>query len=359
MSTIQDIAKLGQSIWLDCMSRHLLSSGKLQWYIQNGVRGVILNPFIWEHTLKETSDYDAQIHQLIEAGQSLPQIYEALLVQDVQQMADLLLPLFEKTDGVHGYVAVSATPYQQPDEGTAFQAIQRIQRAINRPNLLFKVPATPEGAHLLQQLTQAGICTLADMIFSPEQHQRMLEAFVQGLEQRQASGQPVSKVRSMAAVYIAPLDQPGIAENRIGVAFAKTLYQSFQDFLDSERWLKLEAEDAVPQHLAWSHTLPLDTSLPPTYYLDRLIGAHTIHVAQQSALEAFFKRGKQDIPAATLEEDVSEAREQLAGANIEEAGTTAQKIYLEQWLKAHAGVMEQIEQKRDNFLLSRSAAVGK
>ncbi|RME01708.1 MAG: bifunctional transaldolase/phosoglucose isomerase, partial [Calditrichaeota bacterium] len=319
MSKLQELAKLGQSIWYDYIRRAFITSGELQGLIDLGLRGVTSNPSIFEKAIAGSADYDEAIRELINQNKSVSEIYEALALQDVQQAADLFLPVYESTERLDGYVSLEVSPSLAHDtEGTIAEA-KRLHAALNRPNIMIKVPATPAGYPAITELIASGINVNATLIFSLNHYLAVAEAYMAGLEQLSQKGGDLSGVASVASFFISRVDTAVDHElaakgneslqGRIGIANAKISYNTFQELLQSERWQKLARAGAQVQRLLWASTGTKNPSYPDTLYVDQLIGPYTVNTVPPATFNAFLDHG---VVAPTIEEAVDQAREQLA-----------------------------------------------
>jgi transaldolase/glucose-6-phosphate isomerase len=304
----------GQSIWLDNISRDLLLSGELRhWVEHEGIRGVTSNPSIFEKAIAKGSDYDPSARALIAqgAGDALD-VFEQLAVTDIQLGCDVLRPVWEESDGRDGFVSLEVSPHLAKDtEGTIAEA-RRLAEAVQRDNLMIKVPATPEGIPAIQALIAEGIHVNVTLLFAIDAYEAVHRAYLSGLETRLARGQSVAGIASVASFFISRIDaavglqiemrlEQETCEDRrrrlkalnakVAIANAKLAYARFLETLASERWAKLAAAGADPQRVLWASTATKDPSLPKTLYVDELIGRHTVNTLPHTTLAAFRKEG--------------------------------------------------------------------
>ncbi|GAF76272.1 unnamed protein product, partial [marine sediment metagenome] len=206
MTRLHQLAKLGQAIWFDYIRRSFITSGDLQALIDEGLRGVTSNPSIFEKAIAGSTDYDDALHRLVEEGKTAEEIYEELALDDIQQAADLLRPVYDETDGADGYVSLEVSPNLAYDtEGTIAEA-RRLFAALARPNVMIKVPATPDGIPAIETLIGDGINVNVTLIFSLAQYEAVAEAYIAGLEKLAANGGDVSQVASVASFFISRVD---------------------------------------------------------------------------------------------------------------------------------------------------------
>ncbi len=321
MGKLQDLNDHGQSIWLDYIRRSFLSSGGLKEMIDKGVRGVTSNPSIFEKAIAGSADYDEALRRLVGEGKSVEAIYEALAMEDIAKAADVLRPLYERTNGLDGYVSFEVSPTLARDTDGTVEAAQRLFRGLDRPNVMIKVPATEEGIPALEQLISDGINVNVTLIFSLEHYRAVALAFLAGLERRVAAGGDVSGIASVASVFISRVDtavdnalkkinSPGALalSGNIAIDNAKTIYALFQELFSGERWAKLATRGARVQRLLWASTGAKNPLYSDTQYLDGLIGKDTVNTVPPHTLQAFLDHGT---VASTLSEGLDQARANL------------------------------------------------
>ena len=326
MSKFDQLAELGQAIWLDFIRRSLITSGELQSLLDEGVRGVTSNPTILNKAIAGSNDYDADIRRLAGDGGSLKEIYEALALDDIGNTADLLRPVYDRTGGLDGYVSLEVSPKLAHDtEGTIDEA-RRLFGTLDRPNVMIKVPATSAGIPAIKTLIGDGININVTLIFSLESYRVVTDAYLAGLEQLSASGGAPSKVASVASFFVSRIDTdvdrqldvlqarhphsplPGSLKGKVAIASAKSAYALFKEIFAGERWARLAAQGARVQRPLWASTSAKNPAYPDTIYVDPLIGPHTVNTAPPVTLDAFRDHGT---VALTIEDGLDEAREQL------------------------------------------------
>jgi transaldolase len=322
------IQEFGQSVWLDFIRRSMLDSGELERLIEeDGLRGVTVNPTILEHAIRQTDDYDQAIEALVVKGKTPAGIYELLAVEDVQRAADLFRPLYERTEGRHGYVSLEVSPRLAYDtEGTIDEA-RRFWRELDRPNVLIKVPSTREGLPAIQQLIGEGINVNVTLLFGLPRYREVADAYIGGLEARLARGEPVNRVASVASFFLSRIDvlvdpmleelmegegpkaeQAAALHGQVAVASAKVAYQIYQEIFESTRFRKLADHGARVQRLLWASTSTKNPAYSDVKYVELLIGRDTVNTIPTETLEAFRDHGE---AAPTLKEDVDYARQVL------------------------------------------------
>ena len=322
MSRLNDLSNLGQAVWYDNLRRGLLTSGELQKLLDAGVRGVTSNPTILERAIAGSTDYDDALHTLVDEGVSNEGIYEALVFEDIRRTADLLAPIYEATGGADGFVSLEVSPHLAHDEAATIAAAKRYVAALNRPNVMIKVPATPAGMGAVEHLVGAGVSVNVTLVFSQHQYEAVAEAYLSGLEHLVKQGGDPTQVASVASVFVsridtvvdAQLDKRGDdrAERLRGaaaIANAKLIYASFERLFSGSRWARLAQQGAKVQRPLWASTGVKDPLYPDTYYADALIGAHTVNTMPPKALQAFRERGT---VRATLSGGLEQAEQDLA-----------------------------------------------
>jgi transaldolase len=322
MSKLNELANLGQSIWLDYIRRAFIDSGELQQLIKRGIRGVTSNPTIFEKAIAGSADYDCALKQMTADGKSDQEIYETLVIADVGSAADLLRPVYDATDGLDGYVSLEVNPSLAHDSEGTVQEGRRLFTTLNRPNVMIKVPATAAGIPAITRLISEGINVNVTLMFSLDHYDRVAEAYLSGLEQLLANGGDLKKVASVASFFISRVDsavdhvleKSGNQElqGKISVANAKMVYQRFRQIFSSDRWKKLVLAGAQVQRVLWASTGTKNPLYPDTLYVDALIGAHTVNTVPPATLNAFLDHGN---GAATIETEVAEAEAQISQLN--------------------------------------------
>jgi len=319
MNKLSELAELGQAVWLDYIRRSFITSGELQELVADGLAGVTSNPTIFEKAIAGSTDYDETLHELVDAGKDAQEIYEALVMDDIKQAADVLRPVYERTEGADGYVSLEARPALAHDtEGTIAEA-RHLFSALNRPNVMIKVPATPAGIPAIQALIGEGINVNVTLMFSLAQHRAVAEAYIAGLEKLAAAGGDVTRVASVASFFVSRVDaavdqaleEIGEAElqGKIAIANARSAYALFRDTFSGARWERLASRGARVQRPLWASTSTKNPLYPDTLYVDSLIGSDTVNTLPPATLQAFLDHGR---VAAALEADPDEAQAQLA-----------------------------------------------
>jgi transaldolase len=320
MNSIHSLQKLGQSVWLDYISRSLLTSGELKHLQTDGVTGVTSNPSIFQKSFCETTDYDSAIKAILKSQPNLdvPGIYEKLAIEDIQAAADSLRPIYESTQGVDGFVSLEVSPLLSAHtQGTLTEA-QRLWKLVNRPNLMIKVPATPEGVPAIEALIAQGINVNATLIFSLSQYEQVAMAYIRGLEKNPSPG----KVASVASFFISRIDtvidksleNVGTPEGlgmcgKSAVACAKLVYRRLNEIFYSKPFEKQKSRGAKVQKLVWGSTGTKNPKYSDVIYVEEIIGPDTINTIPMTTLKAFMDHGK---PRLSLVEEVQTAETNLS-----------------------------------------------
>ena len=327
MTKIHELAELGQAVWLDYIRRSFVTGGQLKALIDLGVRGITSNPTIFEKAIAHSNDYDADIQHLTARGKSVDEIFLALAVEDIQQAADLLRPVYDRTSGADGYVSLEVNPTLARDSAGTLAEARHLWSLVNRPNLMVKIPATKEGLPAISSAIAAGININVTLIFALERYDEVMEAYLSSLEQRLANGQPLDQIASVASFFVSRVDskvdkllqglesqggpqaeQASRLMGRAAVANARLAYTRFKAIFQDQRFNRLYEHGAHVQRPLWASTSTKNPSYSDILYVQELIGAQTINTLPQETLEAFLDHG---VVRLTLEEGKDQARQDL------------------------------------------------
>ncbi len=372
-----EVQNYGQSIWIDNIRRKLLDDGTFQKLIDEmGVVGVTSNPAIFQKAIGESDDYDETIANFLDL--SPEEIYERLAVEDIQQATDLFMPIYEETNGRDGYVSLEVSPVLAHNTKGTIAEARRLFEAVGRPNVMIKIPATPEGIPAIEETIAAGINVNVTLIFAIENYIQVAEAFIRGLERRLDQGQDVSRIASVASFFLSRIDtlidkslENNIhaskiqgdttrvqANNRllgqIAVASAKLAYKRFQEMFYGERFARLREAGAWVQRPLWASTSTKNPTYPDTLYVDRLIGKDTVNTLPPNTLEAFADHGTAS--GETILEDIDEAESLLnmlteVGIELDQITNRLQSDGVEAFATAFDELIRQVASKCD-FLQS-------
>jgi transaldolase len=294
MTTIQHLRELGQSLWLDSISRPMLDDGRLQRYVTElGVTGLTSNPTIFDEAIG-TGAYDQDIARKAREGKSGEALFTELALDDLRRAAELFRPAFEATRGVDGWVSMELSPLLAADTAGSVRAAAEIHRMAALPNLFVKIPGTPAGVDAIEQSIFEGIPVNVTLLFSPEQYLASANAYLRGIERRLAAGRsPV--VASVASLFVSRWDKavadrvPAMMRNRLGIAIAQRTYVAYLGLYSSARWKELAAAGARPQRLLWASTGTKDPSVPESLYAEAFAAPDTIDTLPEKTLLALSK----------------------------------------------------------------------
>jgi transaldolase len=333
---LREVEALGQSVWLDNLSRQLLDDGELSRLIEDdGLSGVTSNPSIFEKSIGHSDRYDDMVRELARETDEPQEIFEQLAYRDIRDAADLLRPTFERTQGHDGYVSFELPSSLAHDAEGSVAAAQKHRSAIDRPNVLIKVPGTEAGVTAFEQLTGLGVNVNVTLLFAVSRYEEIAEAYLRGLEHRVERGEPVDRSASVASFFVSRVDTKIDAElehlgrselrGRAAVANAKLAYESFGRIFSGPRWERLAAQGANVQRPLWGSTSTKNPDYPDTLYVDELIGPHTVNTMPDETLAAARDHAT---PARTVDRDL-EGAHQVMNA-VREAGVDVDHIVLHQ-----------------------------
>ena len=348
MTILSDVKALGQQIWLDNLSRSLIQSGELAKMLQQGVCGVTSNPAIFQKAFAGDALYADEIAALKQQNLSAKQRYETLAIADVQAACDVCLPEFEASGGKTGFVSLEVSPELAHDAAGTVAEARRLHAAINRKNVLIKVPTTDAGVEALQQLVAGGLSINLTLLFSRAQTLKAYAAYVRGLEARLAEGKPVDGIQVVASFFLSRIDNaldatlPEALQGKEAIALAKAAYDDWEKFFSSPEFAGLAAKGANRMQLLWASTGVKNPAYPDTLYVDSLIGAHTVNTVPDATLQAFIDHGT---AKATLADNTQEAFAQLAevgklGIDLEALAERLQQDGLQQFSDAFEKLLQ-------------------
>ena len=316
MKATQRLHDLGQSLWLDNITRGLLTKGTLRHYIAElSVTGLTSNPTIYDHAIKNTEFYNDAIQQKVRAGKSGEALFFELALEDLTQAADLFRPISDATGGTDGWVSLEVSPLLAYDTAGSIKEATKLHDRAERPNLFIKIPGTPEGLPAIEETIFKGVPVNVTLLFSREQYVAAAGAYMRGIERRIEAGLGPA-VGSVASLFISRWDKavmekvPEALRNRLGIAIAKRTYKANQDLLASPRWQKLAGAGAQPQRLLWASTGTKDPKASDVLYIEALAAPSTINTMPEETLLAFADHGKVN---DVLPVDGGDAEEILAG----------------------------------------------
>jgi transaldolase len=356
-SRLHRLSALGQSVWIDYLSRDLIESGALAKAIaEDAVVGVTSNPSIFQKALAQGHAYDDQI-ATSNAGNA-ESIFLDLALRDIATACDLLRPVWDRTQARDGYVSIEVEPTLAADTEATIGQATHFHEAIARPNLLVKIPATDAGIPAIEDMTARGYSINVTLIFSLGRHRQIAEAYLRGLQRLIAAGDDPSRVHSVASFFVSRVDTETDSrlsqidredlKGRLGVANAKLAYQQYDELFSGEHWETLAAAGASKQRCLWASTSTKDPSLRDTLYVEELIGPETISTMPSETIHAFQDHGR---VALTLESDLEDAKHlfnQLyaAGVDYDDIVATLEREGIEKFRASFAQLLEEIAQKR-------------
>ncbi len=321
MKATQQLHDLGESLWLNNISRGLLTSGTLDRYIREfSVTGLTSNPTIFEHAIKNTTLYDEEIRLKSLKVKSGEALFLELALQDLTRAADLFAPIHKATGGMDGWVSLEVSPLLAYDTRRTLEAAELLHSRANRPNLFVKIPGTHQGLHAIEEAIFAGIPINVTLLFSHEQYLWAARAYTRGIERRIKAGLDPA-VHSVASLFISRWDkavlgkEPEGLRDRLGLAVAKQTYKAHHDLLNSQSWRKLASEGAFVQRLVWASTGTKDPEASDVMYINALAAPNTINTMPEATLLAFAERGQ---VSGVLPEDGGDSEEVLK--SFERAG---------------------------------------
>ncbi len=339
---MHELHQAGQSVWLDYIDRPMLSNGDLETFIsEDALMGMTSNPTIFEKALAEGTSYDEQVAS-IEGAVSVSEAFETIAATDVRDACDVFRGVYDKTEGVDGYVSLEVSPKLARDTAGTIAEAKRLWKLVDRPNLMIKVPGTVEGAPAVEELIASGINVNVTLLFAIEAHARVIEAYIAGLEQRVAKGEPVNRMASVASFFVSRVDsavdkkldekaanashekaRAAIQElcGKAAIANAKLAYALFEHSFSGARWELLSKRGAHVQRPLWASTSTKNPAYRDVMYVEQLIGPNTVNTLPPATLEAFRDHGEVRV---TVNENVEAARELLS--EIESRGISMDEI---------------------------------
>ncbi len=298
MKATQELHDLGQSLWLDNITRDLLDNGTLKRYIEDfSITGLTSNPTIFEHAISKSKSYDTEIGRLVSTGLSGEQLFFELALQDLTRAADLFGPVHQRTAGNDGFVSLEVSPLLAYDTKKSVDAAKLLHNKGNRPNLFIKIPGTSEGVPAIEEAIASGIAVNVTLLFSLKHYLASADAYIRGLEKRVAAGLSPD-VRSVASVFVSRWDGatmekvPVPLRDKLGIAIGQQIYKAYRDMLDSDRWQRLANSGARPQRLLFASTGTKDPKASDVLYIGALAAPNTVNTMPEKTLIAFSEHGK-------------------------------------------------------------------
>lgn len=367
MSTnpLLELGRLGQSVWLDDITRGMLDEGLLAALIEHdGVTGLTSNPAIFAEAMMKDPRYGAAIASLVPSTRTATELFEALAVDDLRRAADLFRPAYEKTDGRDGYVSMEVSPQLAYDARLSVTEACRLWNRLDRPNAMIKIPGTVPGLEAIRELIASGINVNVTLLFSPDRYQAAAEAYLSGIEDRLAAGRDVSRVASVASFFVSRIDtlvdaqldelfargQPAAkhVRGKAAVACACRAYEVYTEILASERWQRLQSRGARMQRLLWASTSTKDPAYSPVKYVDELVAPDTVVTIPLKTLEAYRRLGRPEVLLEHRLAQASDEREALErlGIDLEQVADTLEQEGVRKFIEPFERLQRWLEEQR-------------
>lgn len=364
---LKKLESLGQSIWIDFISRDLIKSGRLLKLIrEDGLRGMTSNPTIFEKAISSGEDYDKDILEMAQKGMERNEVYEALSQQDIRDAADIFRQVYDKTNGKDGFVSLEVNPHLAYDTKGTVEEARRLWKAVDRPNILIKVPGTAEGLPAIRQLISDGINVNVTLLFGLPRYREVVDAYLGGIEKRIAQNKPVDHVVSVASFFLSRIDvlvDPRLEEikkndNRmrktaekthgeVAVASAREAYIIYKEYFSAIRFKKMAEQGAHTQRLLWASTSTKNPEYSDVKYVEPLIGQDTVNTMPPETIDAYRDHGR---PEIRIENDPEHSREilqnlSLLGINIDEVTSILEQEGVDKFIKPFDKLMETLNQE--------------
>jgi len=361
---VQLFSQQGQSPWLDNLKRSLISSGELVKVRETGIRGLTSNPTIFQKAIQGSADYDEQFQSLIQNHSSIIDSYWAMVLQDIHGALDVFAPVYTSSGGTDGFVSVEVDPNLAHDEVGTLAAGQHLWDAVQRPNLMVKIPATKPCIPAIRAMIAAGRNVNVTLIFSLERYQNVMDAYIEGLEDRVASGQSIADVASVASFFISRVDSEvdprleslGTSEalslrGKAAIAQAVLAYEAFQSTFSGSRWEALASRGAKVQRPLWASTSTKNPAYPDTLYVDQLIGPDSVNTLPDATVDAFADHGT---VARTIDINVDQAHAewralQMIGIDMEEVAQKLEQEGVASFQKSFTELIDALTEKAQQF----------
>jgi transaldolase/glucose-6-phosphate isomerase len=368
-SPIAALQALGQSVWLDFISRKILRNGELRRLIKDdGLQGMTSNPTIFEKAIGESHDYDEEFARLQAEGKDVAAIYQALTVADIREALDQFRPVYDRTQGGDGFVSLEVSPLLAHDTDGTIAEAKKLWKLVDRPNLMVKVPGTPEGRPAIEELLVAGLNINITLLFSVDAYEAVAHTYNRALERRVAAGQPIDRIASVASFFVSRIDtetdkrleaklkttDPRLRSTieglmgKAAIANAKNAYAVFQRIFHGSEFAPLRAKGARVQRVLWASTSTKNPKYPDTYYVENLLGPETVNTMPRSTFDDYKDHGH---PAVTLTKGLDEAHKtmkQLAsvGIDFKDVTDTLLKQGVELFAKSFNDLYETLRKKK-------------
>jgi transaldolase len=366
-----EIEAIGQSIWMDNLTRNIIESGELKQMIETrGLRGITSNPAIFEKAIAGNAIYDADIEAGIRAGKSVLEIYESLVFEDIRNACDIFAPVYEASNGLDGYISIEVPPTIANDTESTISEALRYYRAIGKPNVMIKIPGTAQGLPAVERVISEGVNVNVTLLFSVESYVETFWAYIRGLEARAAKGLDVSNIASVASFFLSRIDSNidgqidaklknvsdtatkaklEAVKGKIAIANAKVAYQKYKEIVAGDRWQALAVKGAKVQRLLWASTSTKNPNYSDVMYVDELIGPDTVNTLPPNTVEACFDRC--DV-APRIESNVEEAYTTIESLKDPDIDINLDKVMedllldgIEKFVSPFQSLMDSLEEK--------------
>jgi transaldolase len=358
-SRLHQVSELGQSVWIDSLSRGWLKTGALaRWMEEDALTGVTSNPTIFQKAMSEGERYDDQLREVIKQEDDLKEVFLQLAMVDIEEACDLFRSVWDGGKGKDGYISMEVDPNLAYDTEATIEEATRFHDWVERPNLYVKIPATEPGLPAIEEMIARGRNINVTLIFSLERHKEVAESYIRGLERLVEAGGDPAKVGSVASYFVSRvdteadrrLDEVGHPElnGKLAVANAKLAYRNYKEIFSGDRWEALRAKGATPQWCLWASTSTKNPEYRDVLYVEELIGPDTVNTMPRETIEAFQDHGVVEL---TLEKDLDEARrvfEQLgeAGVDYDDVTDTLEREGVQKFIDSFTELLEGIASKR-------------
>jgi transaldolase len=362
---LTQLSALGQSVWIDFLSRRFVQDGDLAGLVEQGVVGVTSNPTIFQAAIADGDAYDEQLREVLKTETAPKEVFLALAVEDIRDACDILRPVWDRPGPTarDGWVSLEVDPTLAHDTAATIAEAKRLHDLVDRPNLFVKIPATKEGLPAIEEAIAAGIPINVTLIFSLQRHREVAEAYIRGVQRYADAGGDLSKLASVASFFVSRVDTE--ADKRLdavgghdelkgtlAIANAKLAYVTYQEVFAGEQWEALAAKGASAQRCLWASTSTKNPAYRDVLYVEELIGADTVDTMPRETVEAFLDHGR---VRPSLEEDVDGARRTLdafaaAGIDYDDVVETLEREGVEKFAKSFEQLFADVEAKRDSLV---------
>ncbi len=361
---LHQLSDEGQSVWIDFLSRSFVREGDLEGLVEQGVVGVTSNPTIFQGAMAEGHAYDDQMREVLASGETEPkEIFLQLARDDIRGACDLLRRVWDDGEGRDGWVSLEVDPNLAHDTQGTIDEARRLHALVDRPNLLIKVPATPEGLPAIEEVIAGGIPVNVTLIFSLDRHRAVAEAYVRGVQRFVDGGGDPAGLASVASFFVSRVDTeadkrldeaggPEELKGKLAIANAKLAYEAYLDVFSGEQWEALAGRGATPQRCLWASTSTKNPEFRDVIYVEELVGPDTVNTMPRETVEAVLDHGK---ISRTLDQDVEGAHETLrrfaeAGVDYDDVVNTLEREGVEKFAKSFRDLFSDLESKRDSLV---------